>query len=61
MLLPYSEHVPGKQAITSVSFVPLLLFQPLASDLGIVAFTKHDPQHLSGLVRRILYQFIGPN
>ena len=22
---------------------------------------KNDPQHLSGLVRRILYQFIGPN
>ncbi|KAF8589623.1 hypothetical protein K439DRAFT_324565 [Ramaria rubella] len=22
---------------------------------------QHDPQHLSGLVRRILYQFIGPN
>ena len=22
---------------------------------------QNDPQHLSGLVRRILYQFIGPN
>lgn len=22
---------------------------------------KNDPQHLSGFVRRILYQFIGPN
>ena len=24
-------------------------------------FRKNDPQHLSGFVRRILYQFIGPN
>jgi len=22
---------------------------------------QNDPQHLSGMVRRILYQFIGPN
>jgi hypothetical protein len=24
-------------------------------------FRKNDPHHLSGFVRRILYQFIGPN
>ncbi len=27
----------------------------------IDVFRKNDPQHLSGFVRRILYQFIGPN
>jgi hypothetical protein len=30
--------------------------------MGMVMSTyQNDPQHLSGLVRRILYQFIGPN
>jgi len=29
---------------------------------GMVMNTyQNDPQHLSGIVRRILYQFIGPN
>ncbi|KAH7905838.1 hypothetical protein BJ138DRAFT_1072359 [Hygrophoropsis aurantiaca] len=33
-----------------------------AIGMGMVMSTyQNDPQHLSGLVRRILYQFIGPN
>jgi len=33
-----------------------------AMGMGMVMSTyQNDPQHLSGLVRRILYQFIGPN
>lgn len=33
-----------------------------ALGMGMVMSTyQNDPQHLSGLVRRILYQFIGPN
>ena len=29
---------------------------------GVIQTTyQNDPQHLSGLVRRMLYQFIGPN
>ncbi|KAL5487505.1 hypothetical protein ACEPAI_5613 [Sanghuangporus weigelae] len=33
-----------------------------AIGIGMVMNTyQHEPQHLSGLVRRILYQFIGPN
>lgn len=36
------------------------------ADLSLLFFFfqstyQNDPQHLSGLVRRILYQFIGPN
>jgi hypothetical protein len=31
----------------------------LFADMRLVV--QNDPQHLSGLVRRILYQFIGPN
>lgn len=27
----------------------------------VLIHVKNDPQHLSGFVRRILYQFIGPN
>ncbi|KAI5993469.1 hypothetical protein EDD15DRAFT_895007 [Pisolithus albus] len=27
----------------------------------VMSIYQNDPQHLSGLVRRILYQFIGPN
>jgi len=36
--------------------VPLVCPAPVT-----LTFWKNDPQHLSGLVRRILYQFIGPN
>jgi len=33
-----------------------------AIGMGMVMSTyQNDPQHLSGLVRRVLYQFIGPN
>ncbi|OBZ70095.1 hypothetical protein A0H81_09796 [Grifola frondosa] len=33
-----------------------------AMGMGMVMSTyQNDPQHLSGLVRRILYQFVGPN
>ncbi|TEB23706.1 hypothetical protein FA13DRAFT_1797750 [Coprinellus micaceus] len=33
-----------------------------AMGMGMVMSTyQNDPQHLSGLVRRVLYQFIGPN
>jgi len=33
-----------------------------AVGMGMVMRTyQNDPQHLSGLVRRILYQFVGPN
>jgi hypothetical protein len=27
----------------------------------VMSIYQNDPQHLSGLVRRMLYQFIGPN
>ena len=33
----------------------------LLFDMLIIFCLKNDPQHLSGFVRRILYQFIGPN
>jgi hypothetical protein len=32
-----------------------------ALSLIFASYSQNDPQHLSGLVRRILYQFIGPN
>jgi len=33
-----------------------------AAGMGMVMSTyQHSPQHLSGLVRRLLYQFVGPN
>jgi hypothetical protein len=33
----------------------------LSLEAGANRFEKNDPQHLSGLVRKIMYQFIGPN
>jgi len=34
----------------------------IAAAMGMVMSTyQNDPQHLSGVVRRILYQFVGPN
>ncbi|KAF8720204.1 hypothetical protein AX14_011148 [Amanita brunnescens Koide BX004] len=38
--------------------------EPLLATIGmgmVMSTYQNDPQHLSGLVRRILYQFIGPN
>lgn len=38
--------------------------EPLLTALGmgmVMSIYQNDPQYLSGLVRRILYQFIGPN
>lgn len=38
--------------------------EPLLTAIGmgmVMSIYQNDPQHLSGLVRRILYQFIGPN
>lgn len=30
--------------------------------MGMIMSTyQYDPEHLSGLIRRVLYQFIGPN
>ncbi|KAF9516869.1 hypothetical protein BS47DRAFT_1371618 [Hydnum rufescens UP504] len=41
-----------------VPFIPFGDSILCAVGMGMV---MHDPQHLSGLVRRILYQFVGPN
>ncbi|RDX55387.1 hypothetical protein OH76DRAFT_1396775 [Lentinus brumalis] len=40
------------------------LGEPLLTAIGmgmVMSTYQNDPQHLSGLVRRILYQFVGPN
>lgn len=38
------------------------LVQLTAIGMGMVMSTyQNDPHHLSGFVRRIMYQFIGPN
>lgn len=46
-------------------YVPFIPFGDVvlsASALSMVMATyQNDPEHLSGLVRRVLYQFIGPN
>jgi len=45
-----------------VPFIPFGDSILCAVGMGMVMSTyQHDPQHLSGLVRRILYQFVGPN
>lgn len=55
ILISFIERIPGP----SISFT--FLSQNL-SDFFFFFFKKqHHPEHLSGLVRRILYQFIGPN
>lgn len=45
-----------------VPFIPFGDAVLSASAMSMVMATyQHDPEHLSGLVRRVLYQFIGPN
>ncbi|KAF8303370.1 hypothetical protein DL93DRAFT_2102442, partial [Clavulina sp. PMI_390] len=45
-----------------VPFIPFGDAVLSASAMGMVMATyQNDPEHLSGLVRRVLYQFIGPN
>ncbi|KDQ15512.1 hypothetical protein BOTBODRAFT_108502 [Botryobasidium botryosum FD-172 SS1] len=49
----------GRGWVISVPYGESLL---CALGMGMVMSTyQNDPQHLSGLVRRVLYQFIGPN
>lgn len=42
-------------------FIRYVLSCTLQRKMSISCSLQNDPQHLSGLVRRILYQFIGPN
>ena len=45
-----------------VPFIPFGEVVLSASAMSMVMATyQNDPEHLSGLVRRVLYQFIGPN
>ncbi|PPQ69246.1 hypothetical protein CVT26_003658 [Gymnopilus dilepis] len=44
--------------MVGVSYDPIDL---QVADVCLQSTYQNDPQHLSGLVRRILYQFIGPN
>jgi len=45
-----------------VPFIPWGESVLSAIAMGMVMGTyQNDPQHLSGLVRRVLYQFVGPN
>ncbi|KAF7344435.1 hypothetical protein MSAN_01924700 [Mycena sanguinolenta] len=52
-------------AMVMVRFLPLALPSTQRADneffVTLQTTYQNDPQHLSGLVRKILYQFIGPN
>jgi hypothetical protein len=61
----------GEAAFTAVAMGMVMVSPFLANalrgndkvltDPNLQSTYQNDPQHLSGLVRRILYQFIGPN
>ena len=58
----------GETLLTALAMgmVMVRLFLPfscrrLIFSSSVQSTYQNDPQHLSGLVRRILYQFIGPN
>ena len=54
LTLGYIEHLSGLCS-TQVLNVALVVSWLISLVL------QNDPQHLSGLVRRVLYQFVGPN
>lgn len=60
----------GEVAFISVAMGMVMVSPPLAGVLrcaktltvpNMQSTYQNDPQHLSGVVRRILYQFVGPN
>lgn len=55
----------GETLLTALGMAMVMVRDPfffLVPILNVHQSTyQNDPQHLSGLVRRILYQFIGPN
>lgn len=65
------KRMVGEAAFTAVAMGMVMVSLPLTGVLGwglkmlmvpnIQSSYQNDPQHLSGLVRRILYQFVGPN
>ena len=61
----------GEAAFIAVA-MGMVMVSPLLADVSrwefkmlmvpnIQSTYQNDPQHLSGLVRRVLYQFVGPN